>query len=106
MATIKLAWGSRSKTLLINGEILSREITLDVPAKDALRYLGDACLDISFAESDRKELKTVEPAHLTRLSRALSKDFDTHQKLCAYLIPAKAKGKKAPAKSKKSSLSE
>tara|TARA_Y100001937_G_scaffold35587_1_gene51083 strand:- start:11 stop:331 length:321 start_codon:yes stop_codon:yes gene_type:complete len=106
LATIKLTWGARSKVLLVNGEVLSRDITLDVPAQDALRYLGDSCLDISFAESDRKELKQIEPARLTRLSRALGEDFDTHDKLCAYLLPAKAKVKKAPAKSKKSSLTE
>ena len=104
MATIKLAWGSRSKTVLINGEVLSRDITLDVPAQDALRYLGDLCLDISFVESDRKELKQVESSRLTRLSRSLGKDFDTHDKLCAYLLPAKAKAKKTPSKSKKSAL--
>jgi len=85
---------------------LSRGISLDVPAQDALRYLGDNCLDISFAESERKELKQLEPARLTRLGRALGQDFDTHDKLCAYLLPAKAKVKKAPAKSKKSSLTE
>ena len=106
MATIKLAWGSRSKTLLVNGEVLSRDITLDIPAQDALRYLGDNCLDISFVENDRKELKQIEPARLTRLSRALGQDFDTHDKLCAYLLPAKAKAKKAPVKSKKSSLTK
>ncbi len=106
MATIKLSKGSRSRTLLVNGEVLSRGISLDVPAQDALRYLGDNCLDISFAESERKELKQLEPARLTRLGRALGQDFDTHDKLCAYLLPAKAKVKKAPAKSKKSSLTE
>ena len=106
MATIKLTKGSRAKTLLVNGELLARDISLDVSAKDALRYLGDNCLDISFEESDRKELKGLEPAYLTRLTRALGRDFDTHDKLCAYLLPAKAKPKKAPAKSKKSSLTE
>lgn len=106
MATIKLARGSRSKNLWVNGEVLSRDITLDVPAQDALRYLGDLCLDISFAESDRKQLKQLEPSLLTRLSRALGEDFDTHDKLCAYLLPAKAKAKKTPAKSKKSTLTE
>lgn len=106
MATIKLSKGSRSKTLLVNGEVLSRGISLDVPAQDALRYLGDNCLDISFAESERKELKQLEPSRLTRLGKALGRDFDTHDKLCAYLLPAKPKVKKAPAKSKKSSLTE
>ena len=106
MATIKLSKGSRSKTLLVNGEVLSRGISLDVPAQDALRYLGDNCLDISFAESERKELKQLDPSRLTRLGKALGQDFDTHDKLCAYLLPAKAKVKKAPAKSKKSSLTE
>ena len=106
MATIKLSKGSRSKTLLVNGEVLSRGISLDVPAQDALRYLGDNCLDISFVESERKELKQLDPSRLTRLGKALGKDFDTHDKLCAYLLPAKAKVKKAPAKSKKSSLTE
>lgn len=106
MATIKLSKGSRSKTLLVNGEVLSRGISLDVPAQDALRYLGDNCLDISFAESERKELKQLDPSRLTRLGKALGRDFDTHDKLCAYLLPAKAKVKKAPAKSKKSSLTE
>ena len=69
-------------------------------------FLADNCLDISCAESERKELKQLEPARLTRLGRALGQDFDTHDKLCAYLLPAKAKVKKAPAKSKKSSLTE
>ena len=106
MATIKLSQGSRSKTLLVNGEILSRGISLDVPAQDALRYLGDNCLDISFAESERKELKQLDPSILIRLGKALKRDLDTHDKLCAYLLPAKPKTKKAPVKSKKSSLTE
>jgi len=106
LATIKLSKGSRSRTLLVNGEVLSRGISLDVPAQDALRYLGDNCLDISFAESERKELKQIDPSILTRLGKALGRDLDTHDKLCAYLLPAKAKPKKAPAKNKKSSLTE
>lgn len=106
MATIKLSQGSRSRTLMVNGEILSRGISLDVPTQDALRYLGDNCLDISFAESERKELKQLEPARLTRLGRALGKDFDTHDKLCEYLLPAKPKTKKTSSKSKNSSLTE
>tara|TARA_A200000159_G_C7338683_1_gene346216 strand:+ start:5552 stop:5833 length:282 start_codon:yes stop_codon:yes gene_type:complete len=92
--------------LLVNGELLARDITLDVTVQDALRYLGDNCLDISFAESERKELKQIEPSILTRLGKSLSMDLDTHDKLCAYLLPAKTKSKKAPAKSKKSSLTE
>jgi hypothetical protein len=106
LATIKLSQGSRSKTLLVNGEVLSRNITLDIPTQDALRYLGDNCLDISFAESERNELKQLEPSHLTRLGRALGRDFDTHDKLCEYLLPAKPKTKKTSSKSKKSSLTE
>ena len=106
MATIKLTKGSRSRTLRVNGEVLSRDITLDVPTQDALRYLGDNCLDISFAESEREELEQLDPAFLIRLSKALGKDFDTHDKLCAYLLPAKPKAKKSPAKTKKSSLSD
>lgn len=106
MATIKLTKGSRSRTLRVNGGILSRDITLDVPTKDALRYLGDNCLDISFVESERKELEQLDPAFLIRLGKALGKDFDTHDKLCAYLLPAKPKVKKSPAKTKKSSLTE
>ena len=106
MATIKLTKGSRAKTLLVNGELLARDISLDVPTQDALKYLGDLSLDISFAESERKELKQLDPSILTRLGKALKRDLDTHDKLCAYLLPAKAKPKKAPAKSKKSSLTE
>lgn len=106
MATIKLTKGSRSRTLRVNGEILSRDITLDVSAQDALRFLGDSCLDISFAESERKELEQLDPSFLIRLSKALGRDFDTHDKLCEYLLPAKPKTKKLPAKTKKSSLSE
>lgn len=106
MATIKLTQGSRSKTLLINGEILNRETSLEASTQDALRYLGDSCLDISFAESERKELKQLEPEFLARLGKALGKDFDTHDKLCAYLLPAKSKTKRTSTKSKKSSLTE
>jgi len=106
LATIKLTKGSRAKRLLVNGELLARGISLDVPTQDALRYLGDKSLDISFAESERKELKQIDPAYLTRLGRSLRMDLDTHDKLCAFLLPAKAKPKKAPAKSKKSSLTE
>jgi hypothetical protein len=106
LATIKLTKGSRAKTLFVNGELLARDISLDVPVQDALRYLGDNCLDISFAESERKELKQIDPSILTRLGKALGRDLDTHDKLCAYLLPAKAKPKKAPAKNKKSSLTE
>ena len=85
---------------------MARDVSLDVPTQDALRYLGDDCLDISFVESERKELKQIEPSILSRLGKSLGRDLDTHDKLCAYLLPAKAKPKKAPAKSKKSSLTE
>ena len=106
MATIKLTKGSRTKRLLVNKQLLTRDISLDVPVQDALRYLGDNCLDISFAENERKELKQIDPSFLARLGKALGRDLDTHDKLCAYLLPAKAKPKKTPAKSKKSSLTE
>lgn len=106
MATIKLTKGARSKTFLIEGQLLNRDNSLDLPTERALVYLGDVCLDISFAESDRKDLKKLDPNMLSRLSRAMGKDFDTHDKLCEHLLPAKAKAKKAPVKNKKSSLTE
>ena len=79
---------------------------MDLSAERALVYLGDGSLDVSFAESERKDLKKLEPKMLSRLSRAMGRDFDTHDKLCAYLLPVKAKAKKSPVKSKKSSLTE
>jgi hypothetical protein len=106
LATIKLTKGARSKTLLIEGQLLNRDNSLDLSAERALVYLGDGSLDVSFAESERKDLKKLEPKMLSRLSRAMGRDFDTHDKLCAYLLPVKAKAKKSPVKSKKSSLTE
>tara|TARA_R100001463_G_scaffold118499_2_gene174244 strand:+ start:85 stop:405 length:321 start_codon:yes stop_codon:yes gene_type:complete len=106
LATIKLTKGARSKTLLIEGELLNRDNSLDLSIERALVYLGDSSLDISFVESERKDLKKLEPKMLSRLSRAMGKDFDTHDKLCEYLLPAKVKPKKTPAKSKKSTLTE
>lgn len=105
MATITLTQGSRSKVILINGEVLSRDISLDVPTQDALRYLGDDCLNISFDPSERTDLEQIEPSLLTRLSKALRKDFSTHEDLCNYLLP-EAKVTKTLTKAKKSSLSE
>jgi len=106
LATIKLTKGARSKTILIEGELLNRDNSLDLSIERALVYLGDSSLDVSFAESERKDLKKLDPKMLSRLSRAMGRDFDTHDKLCAYLLPVKVKPKKTPAKSKKSSLTE
>lgn len=106
MATIKLTKGARSKTLIVEGQLLKRDNSLDLSIERALVYLGDSSLDVSFAESERKELKQIDPSILTRLGKALGRDLDTHDKLCAYLLPAKPKTKKTPAKSKKSSLTE
>ena len=106
MATIKLTKGSRSKTLLMFGEVLNRDASIEVDAIDALRVFGDSNLDISFTESDRKGLKQIEPKMLTRLTKAFGKEITTHDELCKELLPAKTKAKKAPAKAKKSSLEE
>ena len=106
MATIKLTKGARSKTLFVDGQVLDRTVSLDLPTEKALIYLGDSALEITFLESERKVLKQLKPERLVRLGKALGKDFDTHDKLCAYLLPAKPKVKKAPTKSKKSSLAE
>lgn len=106
MATIKLTKGARSKTLLIEGRLLNRENELDVSTERALAHLGDNSLDIIFTESERKTLKQLDPNILSRLSRALGKDLDTHDKLCELLLPAKVKAKKSSIKNKKSSLTE
>lgn len=107
MATIKLTKGARSKTLNIHGRLLDRtnEIT-DLPVNNCLGYLGDSCLDVSFEEADRKELRQLPAETLTRLSRALGKELLTHDDLCALLLPAKAKARKTLSKSKKSALTE
>ena len=73
MATIKLAKGARSKTLLMFGQILNRDASVEVEAIDALRVFGDSNLDISFTESDRKDLKQIDPNMLTRLTKAFGK---------------------------------
>ena len=104
MATIKLAKGSRSKTLLMFGEILNRDASVEVEAIDALRVYGDTNLDISFTESDRKDLKQIDPNMLTRLTKAFGKEITTHDELCKELLPVKTRAKKAPAKPKKSAL--
>ena len=106
MATIKLAKGSRSKTLLMFGEILNRDASVEVEAIDALRVYGDSNLDITFAESDRKDLKQIDPKMLTRLTKAFGREITTHDELCKQLLPAKTRAKKAPAKPKKSALEE
>ncbi len=106
MATIKLAKGARSKTLLMFGEILNRDASVEVEAIDALRVFGDSNLDISFTESDRKDLKQIDPNMLTRLTKAFGKEITTHDELCKELLPAKTRAKKAPAKPKKSALKE
>ncbi len=88
------------------GGVLNRDASLEVEAIDALRVYGDSNLDISFTESDRKNLKQIDPKMLTRLTKAFRKEITTHDELCKELIPAKTKAKKAPAKSKKSTLEE
>ena len=104
MATIKLAKGARSKTLLMFGKILNRDSSIEVEAADALRVYGDSNLDISFTEGDRKDLKQIDPNMLARLGGAFGKVITTHDELCKELLPAKTKAKKAPAKPKKSAL--
>jgi hypothetical protein len=106
LATIKLTKGSRSKTLFMFGKRLNRDAIIEVEAVDALRVFGDSNLDITFAESDRKDLKQIDPKMLTRLTKAFGKVITTHDELCKELLPAKTKAKKAPAKPKKSALKE
>ena len=93
--------------IVIRGRLLDKksEIT-DLSVNECLIYLGDSCLDVSFEETDRKELRELPPERLTRLSRALGQDLSTHDDLCALLLPAKAKAKKTLSKSKKSALTE
>ena len=107
MATIKLKRSARAMQIVIRGRLLDKksEIT-DLSVNECLIYLGDSCLDVSFEETDRKELRELPPERLTRLSRALGQDLSTHDDLCALLLPAKAKAKKTLSKSKKSALTE
>jgi len=107
LATIKLKRSARAMQIVIRGRLLDKksEIT-DLSVNECLIYLGDSCLDVSFEETDRKELRELPPERLTRLSRALGQDLSTHDDLCALLLPAKAKAKKTLSKSKKSALTE
>ena len=88
------------------GEVLNRDASIEVEAIDALRVFGDSNLDISFTESDRKDLKQIEPKMLTRLTKAFGREITTHDALCKELLPAKTRAKKAPAKPKKPVLEE
>lgn len=107
MATIKLSKQGRSRNISLQGLVLSRGQTLeDLPASFCFKYLGDANLEISFVESDREEIRQVEPAGFKRLSKSLNSTITTHDELCALLLPPKPKAKKPLLKSKKSSLTE
>ena len=107
MATIKLSKQGRSLQLNLQGLVLTKRQPLeDLPASFCFKYLGDANLEISFVESDREELRQVEPSGFKRLSKSLNSNITTHDELCALLLPPKPKAKKPLLKSKKSSLTE
>ena len=86
------------------GEVLNRNASIEVEAIDALRVYGDSNLDITFVESDRKDLKQIDPKMFKRLTKAFGREITTHDELCKQLLPAKTRAKKAPAKPKKSAL--
>lgn len=105
MATIKLTKQSRSKTVSLQGLVLSRgQVLEDLPASFCFKYLGDANLEINFVESDREEIRQIEPAGFKRLSKSLNTTITTHDELCALLLPSKPKAKKPLLKNKKSTL--
>ena len=107
MATIKLSKQGRSLQLNLQGLVLTKRQPLeDLPASFCFKYLGDDNLEISFVESDREELRQVEPSGFKRLSKSLKSTITTHDELCALLLPSKPKVKKLMSKTKKSTLKE
>ena len=107
MATIKLTKQARSMKVSLQGLVLTREQVLeDLPPSFCFKYLGDSNLEITFVESDREELRQLDPSGFKRLSKSLGSTITTHDELCALLLPSKPKTKKIMSKAKKSALKE
>lgn len=107
MATIKLTKQARSMNVSLQGLVLTKgQVLEDLPPSFCFKYIGDPNLEISFVESDREELRQVEPSGFKRLSKSLNSTITTHDELCALLLPSKPKAKKLMSKTKKSTLKE
>lgn len=107
MATIKLARNGLHTKLVLKGEVLTKNQPLENLSVDfVLTFLGDPNLIISFEETDRKDLKAIDPLRFVRISKGLSTKITTHDELCKLVLPTKPKAKKTLAKTKKSALSE
>ena len=91
----------------LQGLVLTKgQVLEDLPPSFCFKYLGDSNLEINFVESDREELRQVEPSGFKRLAKSLNATITTHDELCALLLPPKSKARKPSLKSKKSSLTE
>ena len=102
MATIKLI-GLPSVNLqgfaLRNGQVLE-----GLPVVFCFGYIGDSNLEVKFLESDRQEMREVDPFTFKQVGRSLQTVITTHDELCGLLLPSKPKAKKPLLKSKKSTL--
>ena len=107
MATIRLTKQARSMKVSLQGLVLSKGQVLEgLPASFCFKYIGDSNLEVKFEESDRAELRELEPSSFKRLGKSLNTSFTTHDELCALLLPSKPKAKKPAFKAKKSTLGE